>query len=540
MKTSRLIFTIGVAAISCALAEEPGQSTTLARAALEQYVRHFNQLDEERYPQAVPNAEAHDFLAKNIPLFECPDKNVERTYYFRWWTYRKHIKKTPVGHIITEFLPDVSWAGNHNAIPCPGTHHYREGRWMKDPTYLRDFTNFWVHHSGNHPTRKWRHVRAVLGHGFPLSDALWQFHLVHPSGELVLDVLPELTANYEELKKARKTETGLYWSNAGGWEGDGMEVAIGGDGVRPTVNSYMVAQAAALSEMHLLQGNKQKARHYRDEADRIGKRMIEVLWDEEAAFFKVLRKKDIRTGQLADVRELLGYVPWFYSIPPKNQGYEKAWAQLMDRGGFHAPYGPTTAEQRHPQFQIAYTGHDCQWNGPSWPYATTQTLTAMANVLQDYPQEVISRSDYLDVFLNYTKSHQLHRENGEVVPWIDENLNPYTGDWIARTMLHAKGEGEAERGMAYNHSAYVDLVITGLVGLKPRADNQVEVNPTLPEGAWDWFCLDQVTYKGRTLTIIWDRFGKKYDKGQGLMVFADGRRIAHSPTLSKVVANLEG
>ncbi|MCB1092189.1 MAG: glycoside hydrolase, partial [Verrucomicrobiae bacterium] len=75
-----------------------------------------------------------------------------------------------------------------------------------------------------------------------------------------------------------------------------------------------------------------------------------------------------------------------------------------------------------------------------------------------------------------------------------------------------------------------------LIGLKPRADDRVEVNPTLPEKAWDWFCLDRVSYKGRILTILWDEDGKKYGKGRGLMVFANGKRIAHSPTLSKVVA----
>ena len=27
------------------------------------------------------------------------------------------------------------------------------------------------------------------------------------------------------------------------------------------------------------------------------------------------------------------------------------------------------------------------------------------------------------------------REDGRMVPWIDENINPFTGDWISRTRL---------------------------------------------------------------------------------------------------------
>jgi hypothetical protein len=67
-----------------------------------------------------------------------------------------------------------------------------------------------------------------------------------------------------------------------------------------------------------------------------------------------------------------------------------------------------------------------------------------------------------------------------VVPWIDENLNPTNGDWIARTLLKQRGSEIPERGKDYNHSTYCDLVISGLVGLRPRADDIVEVNPLVP------------------------------------------------------------
>ena len=60
-------------------------------------------------------------------------------------------------------------------------------------------------------------------------------------------------------------------------------------------------------------------------------------------------------------------------------------------------------------------------------------------------------------------------ENGNIVPWIDENLNPFTGDWISRTRLKtwengtwSKGKGGVERGKDYNHSTFCDLIISGL------------------------------------------------------------------------------
>ena len=61
---------------------------------LKNYVNDFNEKDYEIYKQFYANSEAYEFLRKNIPLIDLPSKEIEETYYFRWWTYRKHIKNT--------------------------------------------------------------------------------------------------------------------------------------------------------------------------------------------------------------------------------------------------------------------------------------------------------------------------------------------------------------------------------------------------------------------------------------------------------------
>ena len=83
---------------------------------ISEYVAGFNATDEEVYVQQFPNDKAAEFMKDNVPVFECPDKELEKTWYFRWWTFRKHVKSTPEGFIITEFLPEVPWAGKYNAI----------------------------------------------------------------------------------------------------------------------------------------------------------------------------------------------------------------------------------------------------------------------------------------------------------------------------------------------------------------------------------------------------------------------------------------
>jgi predicted GH43/DUF377 family glycosyl hydrolase len=486
----------------------------------------FNENDEELYTQHIPNEKAWGFLKENIPLFQCPDEDFERTYYFRWWTYRKHIKHTADGFVITEFLPKVGWSGKHNTINCPASHHFYEGRWLHNQKYLDDYAVFWFRKGG-----------SVRSYSFWAADALWARYMVTRDRSLVVELLHDLINNYKEWEKARLEPDGLFWQID---DRDGMEVSVGGSGKRPTINSYMYGDAVAIAKIALLAGRKDIAEQFQKKAREIKDLVQTKLWDDNAQFFKSLPQKQ---EKLVDVRELHGYTPWYFNLP--DTGYEQAWRQLMDPNGFYAPFGPTTAEQRHPRFTISYGGHECQWNGPSWPFATSVTLTALANVLNNYEQDVITKVDYFRMLQIYTKSHRLELGDGRVIPWIDENLNPYTGDWIARTRLKAwkngtwdPRKGGKERGKDYNHSTYCDLIITGLVGLRPKPNDVVEVNPLIPNNTWDWFCLDNVLYHGRTITILWDKTGGMYGRGKGLHVFADGKQIGKAESLRRVTAEL--
>lgn len=525
MKLQMLWAIVVVGAAECSA---PAAPAVLEAEAFRHYVVQFNKDDEEIHRNIYPNAMAWDFLKHNMPLLDCPDEDIQRTYYFRWWTYRKHIKKTPAGFIVDEFLPPVPWAGKYNAIPCPAGHHFYEGRWLRDRSILDDYARFWFQGGGN--------PRA---YSFWAADAIWARSTVTGDTRVVCDLLPDLIRNYEAWEKAKRDPSGLFWQVD---DRDGMEVSIGGSGYRATINSYQFGDAIAISRIAALAGEKDVARGFMERAEQIKQLVQTKLWDKDAQFFKVLPRGE--NTELVGVRELHGFTPWYFNLPDTGKGYEVAWKQLMDPRGFFAPFGPTTAEQRHPGFKVSYEGHECQWNGPSWPFSTAITLTALANVLNRAPQQAIDAGDYFETLKIYTKSHQLIREDGRVVPWIDENLNPASGDWISRTRLKTwkngtwdAGKGGVERGKDYNHSTYCDLIISGLFGLRPRMDATVEVNPLWPHN-WEFCCLDQIPYHGHLLTILWDKTGEKYHKGKGLRVFADGREIAASANLGRLTGTL--
>ena len=472
-----------------------------------QYVDEFNAHDDERYSQYVPNSDAATFLMANIPVFECPDKELERTYYFRWWTYRKHIRQTPQGFVITEFLPSVPWAGKYNTINCPASHHFYEGRWLRDERYLADYARFWFSPEGE--PRKY---------SFPAADAIWNYYLVHPDRSLVADLYVPLQENYAAWEQSHRDSTGLFWQLDGA---DGMEVSVSGGmsgdntGYRPTINSYMYADAKALARMARLLNKPEDERIYAEKASRIKELMDQYLWDEKDMFYKAIPRHADMT--VAPCREEFGYVPWIYDIPDEDK--LPAWEQLFDPQGFQAPFGPTTVEQRSPGFRVAYEGHECQWNGPSWPFATSQTLKGMARCLQRCGEKVLTRERYMDVLQTFSRSHRLEQQC-----WIDENLNPFTRDWIARTLLKQRGDVIPDRGKDYNHSSFTDLVISDLVGLQVDERGRIRVEPLLPANYWDYFCLRGVVCAGKHVDVLYDRTGKHYGQGKGLQLIVDGKR----------------
>ena len=144
--------------------------------------------------QHIPNAAAWEFLKANIPLLDCPDKDIEEIYYFRWWTFRKAIKQTPDGFIITEFLPPVGWAGKHNSINCAAGHHLREGRWLNEPQIPRRLFALLV------PQRRRARGATVSGPRIRSGRATAS----PATTRLPRSLLPDLIANYEAWERSHR------------------------------------------------------------------------------------------------------------------------------------------------------------------------------------------------------------------------------------------------------------------------------------------------------------------------------------------------
>ncbi len=170
----------------------------------------------------------------------------------------------------------------------------------------------------------------------------------------------------------------------------------------------------------------------------------------------------------------------------------------------------------------AVQNHDdtncCHWDGTSWPFDTSMILTGLANLLQDYAaQSYVTKQTY-DTLLSQFAT--LQHKSG--VPYIAEAANGDTGEWVYDA---------SDFSEHYNHSSFVDLVLTGLFGIKPQANDTVQLKPLVPD-AWSYFAVQDLPYHGHLLSIVWDQDGTHYNAGSGLQVCQDGARIYQSAAIT--------
>jgi hypothetical protein len=468
----------------------------------------------------------------NIPFFEISDPQIQDTYYYRWNLYKAHIRNLGSRNVITEFLNQMSWDTKpSNTISDAAGFHIYEGRWLKDRRYVNDYIDFWYSEGNPRQYSEW------------IGDATYAKFLADGDRSYAIGHLGDMKSVYNAWADHYDASRSLYWqvplSDATEYTiasidaSGGADGFTGGDSFRPSINSYMFANAKAISSIAALAGDTATANDYASRAASIKTNLQNSLWNSTFNHFADRYKVSnqyVTNWNFIRGRELVGYVPWYHNLPDNNATFNSAWSHVMDTNKFYGAYGLRTVEPTYQYYMRQYrydaaTGLvECQWNGPSWPYQTTQVLGGMANLLNNYTQNYVTSSDYMKILKQYTAQHY---NNG--VNYLSENYHPDRPGPIVDL---------PERSQHYNHSGYVDLIVTGLAGLRPRSDNVLEVNPIIPTNANDpnyirYFALEDIPYHGHSVTILYDAAGTRYNQGVGLSVYVDGARVIGPTTLGK-------
>jgi len=274
-----------------------------------------------------------------------------------------------------------------------------------------------------------------------------------------------------------------------------------------------------------MKGDETTSKEYLQKAADLKKNVERDLWNDSLKHFTDRYKQNNEFVHYWDFirgRELAGFAPWYFNLPTDTSTYNAAWRHAIDTSQLLGQFGLRTNEPSYQyyfkQFTYSFGQRGSQWNGPSWPYQTSQAITSMANFLNNYKQNVITTSDYIKLLRLFTQQHYL--PNGKID--LVENYDPNLGGPIVYYYWSNH----------YNHSSYNNLIISGLCGIRPSAGDTLLINP-LVDTSIKYFCIDDVRYHGHQLTVVYDNDGSKYNLGKGITVFIDGKKTDLIQTQNK-------
>lgn len=479
---------------------------------------------EDKYPVLDHAALATKYYGEdalwyqdNIPFFECSDQEIEQVYYYRWKLYKAHIRNVGQNEfVITEFITHMDWdRAPYCTINAASMHHIYEGRWLANDLYLDGYINNLYQHGGNN-----------LQYSESIADATYARYLVNADSAFIIGQLDSMIHKYNGWSDHWDADKKLYYIPA---MPDATEYTIasidasggkdgfaGGEAFRPTINSYMYGNALAISKIAAMKGDMAVSNDYLQRATALKATVEQSLWNDDMEHFIDRYKVDNEYVHYWDFirgRELAGFAPWYFNLPTNSPKYHASWKHLLDTTQLRGKYGLRTNEPSYEYYFKQFTFSDgkpgSQWNGPTWPYQSSQAITGMANLLNNYDQDIVTKSDYVNTLRQFTKEHYL--PNGKIN--LVENYDPNKGGPIVYFYWSNH----------YLHSSFNNLVISGLCGIRPSEGDTLAINPLI-DNSITYFRLDEVLYHGHKVTVIYDKDGSKYNVGKGLTVFVDGAK----------------
>lgn len=414
--------------------------------------------------------------------------------------------------------------------------HLGEGRWLRDRRYAHDYVDFmYTYHSESATYGNDRHFSEAI------ADAAWRVYLVDGDLSSISPYLSAMETIFDQWEDHYDSTKFLYFIeplldateytissiDASG----GLDGFTGGDAFRPSINSFQYANARAIANLALATGDTATAATYNARAEALQGNFTASLWNSTFEHFidrYYVSNEYVTYWDFIRGRELVGLTPWAWDVVPDEAVYAEAWQHALDTADLRTPAGLSTVEpsyeyyMRQYRYDAASGKKECQWNGPIWPFQTTSVLNALSNLLDHYNQSVITTSDYVTLLRLYA---ELHYNDGQLN--LVEDYYPNNGSALV----------ELARSPHYFHSGFIDLILGGLVGIRPRSDDVLEINP-LVDASVTWFRVDNVLYHGHNVSVQWDVDGSHYGT-TGLVVAVDGVHVNASSTLTRLVSAID-
>lgn len=502
-------------------------------------------------PSMIEHASTYNrWFAENIPYFDCSDASFKKMWYYRWWIVRFHLvdlrdAPTPDLH---DFAFYEGKLGFDNPIVFAIPAQLKELTYLRDPAYaFSQLRNSYRNRASNGAT--------VDPPGSPYwgetyshwtVQAAAELHRVHPiPHDLLVELLPRMAEDVRawmtaydadgdalpERSRPRVTGYDLDILSWWYWVGTKLDQRARPPAMeRVDFASFVYGNATGLAELATAVGDEDLAEEFGERAGRIRAAAIEHLWDDETAFFYPQRAED---DARAPIRELHGLFAFTTGLAPDQERFTRALRYLVDPEEFWSRYPPVITSQAH------YRNWTWEMDGLTRniaPHPISMGGRTLIQAIRRYDQSAVKPAHVMEL---------LRRYNNLVYPGVhpnDPTWRPNAHEYYSQWEPFAREPNPKPSDISHDfHSMWLSLVVEGPIGLVPRSDDVLEVDP-MAKG-WDYFLVDGLRYRGRDVTIAWDRPGDgapRYEGfPEGLSVRLDGTQVAHRPNLGRLLVDLE-
>jgi hypothetical protein len=486
--------------------------------------------------------EYHQWFADNVPYFDASDQGFKRMWYYRWWLVRFNMTQANT--------PDLQGyrfyegkLGFDNPITFAIPVQVKELTYLRDPQFaLQQIQNTYRNVS---PTGA-----VVDPPGSPywnenyshwIAAAVEEYSRVHPLPPATLrallpamagDVRAWLTAfdpDHDGLpSRSRPRVTGYDLDILSYWYFNGTKLDLEArppDLERVDFASFVYANARAVADLARTVGDASTAAEFDALAERTRNAVLTHLWDDQTQFFYPQRADD---DTRIPIRELHGFFPFTTLLAPDEPRYVAALQKFVDPNEFWARYPPVIASLYH--------YHRWTWgmDGLSRniaPHPISMGARTAMQAIKHYHQNAITPAHFMELMARY--NDLVYPGVNPYDPYWRPNAHEYYSKWEPNQVSERPKPSDISHDF---HSMYNSLIVEGVVGLTPRRDAKIELQPAAFD--WNYFLLDRLRYQGKDLTIVWDRPDgdvRYHGYPEGFSLYVDGKQAFTRPQLGHVV-----
>ncbi|MFI5894090.1 OmpL47-type beta-barrel domain-containing protein [Actinoplanes sp. NPDC051513] len=484
--------------------------------------------------------------ADNVPYLDTPDNNIDKTLFYRWWLMRYNFLDADLPGNDYQFPTSMEGVlGYNNAIVLTVGMFVDDLKYFRDPVYSY---GPWV--SAGEVAKSSKYVDnpgdpANWSNSYTeyISEAAWRSYQLHGGPSAIAENLAKYAEDdVKGLQQAYDTNgNGLIEYSWGAMTGNDAD-AVSFDwrknqNMDRAENAYLYSNAKASAAAYRTAGDTAKAAEMDAFAEEIKAAVLQYLWEparttpDEMGLYGNLLKHNLVNGNVkVPWKEINNYYPYAVGLMPKpgdadyTQPYVEALRLFADDQQY--PIFPFTTANQADKAAAAAAG-DPGSNNFSIINSTVD-FRMLASALRNYPSPYLNAESYKkllywNAFAQYQNGDNRYPDQNEF--WADgSTANGGTvgyRSWIHHTILGATNFTMIEDAM----------------GLRPRSDAKVELDPI--DIGWDHFTANNIRYRDKDLTVVWDApGGTKYygaDVPEGYSVYLDGQLAFTADKLGKIV-----